>query len=85
MATPDPPAPHRVYVLDVSYFSGKLEAYLRWKALLRDGRIASGLHAGAAPPVCRPAPASRRARLARRRDPWNPRPGAPLGARRAPS
>jgi glutathione S-transferase len=25
--------PYRVYVLDVSYFSGKLEAYLRWKEI----------------------------------------------------
>jgi glutathione S-transferase len=26
-------APYRVYLLDVSYFSGKLEAYLRWKGI----------------------------------------------------
>lgn len=27
------PDPYRVYLMDVSYFSGKLEAYLRWKEI----------------------------------------------------
>jgi len=41
--------------------------------LLRDGRIASRLHEGADPPVCRPDPVALRDRL--RATPWN-RPGA---------
>lgn len=42
--------------------------------LFRDGTIASGLHADAEPPVCRPIGGGVRAALRAERDPWNPVP-----------
>jgi glutathione S-transferase len=59
----------------------ELERAGAWEPLWRDGRIPSRLFEGAPPPVCPPAPASRRARLRDLLgdDPWNP---APRGANR---
>ena len=33
MTAPAAPEPYHVYLMDLSYFSGKLEAYLRWKEI----------------------------------------------------
>jgi len=50
-----------------------LESCGAWEPLWRDGIVRSGLHDGAAPPICRPAP-RRRDRTRVLRDAWNPAP-----------
>jgi glutathione S-transferase len=49
-----------------------LECCSAWEPLWRDGRIASRLHEGTTPPVCRRGHASPRRRLQVELDPWNP-------------
>jgi glutathione S-transferase len=57
----------------------ELERTGAWEPLWRDGRIASGLFADAAPPVCSPSRGVRGLRRLLPEDPWNPAP-APRGA-----